>query len=159
MSHQGLQAWVDEVAHLTKPAEIYWCDGSVAEIDRLNAMMVADGTLIELDAEKHPDSFLARSDINDVARVEGRTYICASQELDAGPTNNWMSPAQMHATLTPLFEGCMQGRTMYVIPYLMGPAGSPMTKVGVEITDSPYVVANMRIMTRMGQIALDELGA
>jgi len=158
MAHQGLQTWVDEMAELMSAEAIVWCDGSQEEIDRLNDMMVADGTLTRLDEEKHPGSFYACSDINDVARVEGRTFICSPAEEDAGPTNNWKSPAEMHGVLDPLFENCMQGRTMYVIPYLMGPAGSPMAKVGIEITDSPYVVANMRIMTRMGTVALDELG-
>ncbi len=158
MANQKLQQWVDEVSACTGADSVYWCDGSEEEIERLNQMMVEDGTLVRLDPEKHPNSFYARSDVNDVARVEDRTFICAATLDDAGPTNNWMAPDQMHAVIDPLFEGCMQGRTMYVIPYLMGPPGSPMAKVGIEITDSPYVVANMRIMTRMGQVALDELG-
>ncbi len=158
MANQALQDWVDEVAQLTKPDSVHWCDGSEEEINRLHAMMVADGTLIPLDDQRHPNSFYARSNVNDVARVEDRTFICSPDEADAGPTNNWKSPAEMHGILDPLLEGCMQGRVMYVIPYLMGPPKSPMAKGGVEITDSPYVVANMRIMTRMGRIALDELG-
>ncbi len=154
----GLQQWVERVAAQTTPDEIHWCDGTDEEISRLNEMMVEAGTLVALDEEKHPGSFYARSDVNDVARVEDRTFICAETEDEAGPTNNWMAPSEMHALVDPLFDGCMAGRTMYVIPYLMGPPGSPMSKVGVEITDSPYVVANMRIMTRMGQVAIDELG-
>ncbi|HUG20820.1 MAG TPA: phosphoenolpyruvate carboxykinase (GTP), partial [Planctomycetaceae bacterium] len=158
MFHQNLKAWVEEVARMAQPDLVHWCDGSQTEIDRLNADMEADGTLIKLDPLKHPNSYYARSDVNDVARVEDRTFICSARREDAGPTNNWMAPGKMHALVDPLFEGCMQGRTMYVIPYLMGPPGSPMAKVGIEITDSPYVVANMRIMTRIGQVALDELG-
>ena len=158
MAHQALEDWVQEVAQITTPDSIHWCDGSESEINTLYELMVSDGTLTMLDGNKHPNSYLARSDINDVARVEGRTFICSGKKEDAGPTNNWMAPAEMHAVIDPLFAECMQGRVMYVIPYLMGPAGSAMSKVGIEITDSPYVVANMRIMTRMGQIALDELG-
>ncbi len=158
MSNYELQAWVDEIAKQTQPDSVHWCDGSQAEIDRLNEMMVASGALIRLDPDSHPNSFYGRSNVNDVARVEDRTFICSSHEDDAGLTNNWMNPAEMHAILDPLFQSCMQGRVMYVIPYLMGPPGSPMAKVGIEITDSPFVVANMRIMTRMGQVALDELG-
>ena len=158
MNNVGLQQWVERVAAQTTPDEIHWCDGTDEEISRLNEMMVEAGTLVALDEEKHPGSFYARSDVNDVARVEDRTFICAATEDEAGPTNNWMAPSEMHALVDPLFDGCMAGRTMYVIPYLMGPPGSPMSKVGVEITDSPYVVANMRIMTRMGQVAIDELG-
>ncbi len=157
MANQALQDWVDTVAERTKPQNIHWCDGTEAEIDKLNDMMLAEGSLVRLDETKHPNSYYARSDVNDVARVEQRTFICSTDKADAGPTNNWMAPAEMHAVLDPLFDGCMQGRTMYVIPYLMGPAGSPMAKVGIEVTDSPFVVANMRIMTRMGQIALEEL--
>tara|TARA_B100000029_G_scaffold466804_1_gene502610 strand:+ start:256 stop:2058 length:1803 start_codon:yes stop_codon:yes gene_type:complete len=158
INNVGLQQWVERVAAQTTPDEIHWCDGTDEEISRLNEMMVEAGTLVALDEEKHPGSFYARSDVNDVARVEDRTFICAATEDEAGPTNNWMAPSEMHALVDPLFDGCMAGRTMYVIPYLMGPPGSPMSKVGVEITDSPYVVANMRIMTRMGQVAIDELG-
>ena len=158
MAHQALESWIDEVARQTQPESVHWCNGSQQEIDGLNDMMVADGTLTRLDSQKHPNSFYARSNVNDVARVEGRTYICCTDEDDAGPTNNWMAPKQMHEIMDELFTGCMHGRVMYVIPYLMGPPGSPMAKVGIEVTDSPYVVANMRIMTRMGQIALDELG-
>lgn len=158
INNVGLQQWVERVAAQTTPDEIHWCDGTDEEISRLNEMMVEAGTLVALDEEKHPGSFYARSDVNDVARVEDRTFICAATEDEAGPTNNWMAPSEMHALVDPLFDGCMAGRTMYVIPYLMGPPGSPMSKVGVEITDSPYVVANMRIMTRVGQVAIDELG-
>jgi phosphoenolpyruvate carboxykinase (GTP) len=158
MSNSSLRAWVHEVAALTRPQHVHWCDGSQAEIDRLCATMVADGSLIPLDPVKHPSSFYARSHVNDVARVEDRTFICCPDKIDAGPTNNWYAPSEMHAVLEPILAGCMRGRTMYVLPYLMGPPKSPMARVGIEITDSPYVVANMRIMTRLGQTALDELG-
>ncbi len=158
MNNVALQQWVEQVAAQTTPDNIHWCDGTDEEISRLTEMMVEAGSLVALDEEKHPGSFYARSDVNDVARVEDRTFICAATEEEAGPTNNWMAPADMHTLVDPLFDGCMAGRTMYVIPYLMGPPGSPMSKVGIEVTDSPYVVANMRIMTRMGQVAIDELG-
>jgi len=158
MSNSSLRAWVHEVAALTRPQHVHWCDGSQAEIDRLCATMVADGSLIPVDPVKHPNSFYARSHVNDVARVEDRTFICCPDKIDAGPTNNWYAPSEMHAVLERILAGCMQGRTMYVLPYLMGPPKSPMARVGIEITDSPYVVANMRIMTRMGQTALEELG-
>jgi phosphoenolpyruvate carboxykinase (GTP) len=158
MSNSSLRAWVHEVAALTRPQHVHWCDGSQAEIDRLCVEMVDDGTLIPLDPVKHPGCFYARSHVNDVARVEDRTFICSPEKSDAGPTNNWSDPAAMHTLLKQILDGCMAGRTMYVLPYLMGPPESPMARVGIEITDSPYVVANMRIMTRMGQIALDELG-
>lgn len=156
--HTGLASWVEEVARQTMPDQIHWCDGSDEESRQINESLVESGSFIPLDAEKHPASYLARSDPRDVARVEERTFICSAKQSDAGPTNNWRDPAEMHALLSPLFRGGMRGRTMYVVPYLMGPPGSPLAKVGVEITDSPYVVANMRIMTRMGKIALDELG-
>lgn len=158
MNNVALQQWVEQVAAQTTPDNIHWCDGTDEEINWLTEMMVEAGLLVALDEEKHPGSFYARSDVNDVARVEDRTFICAATEEEAGPTNNWMAPADMHTLVDPLFDGCMAGRTMYVIPYLMGPPGSPMSKVGIEVTDSPYVVANMRIMTRMGQVAIDELG-
>ena len=158
MANATVQAWVDEVAAHTQAESIHWCDGSEEESRKINDLLVENGTFTRLDEEKHPNSFYARSDVNDVARVEGRTYICSAEEDDAGPTNNWKAPDEMHAILEPLFEGCMKGRTLYVVPYIMGPAGSPMAKVGFELTDSPYVAANMRIMTRMGRIALDELG-
>ena len=158
MAHQALEAWVEEVARSTQPAAIVWCDGSEAESARINALLVSTGGFIPLNPEKHPNSFLARSDANDVARVEGSTFICSRDEADAGPTNNWRDPQQMHETLLPVLAGVMREKTMYVVPYLLGPAGSPLSKVGVEITDSPYVVANLRIMTRMGQPALAALG-
>jgi phosphoenolpyruvate carboxykinase (GTP) len=149
---------VEECAALTTPAEIHWCDGSEEENESLIRTMLSDGTLLELNQQQYPGCYLHRSNPNDVARVEGLTYICSERAEDAGPTNNWMAPADAKALVRPLFEGCMRGRTMYVIPYVMGPLGSPFSKVGVEITDSPYVVANMRLMTRMGKAALDQLG-
>ena len=156
--HRGLIGWVEEIAAHTKPDAIIWCDGSQAEWERMTSTLVEAGTLIPLNAAKRPNSFYARSDPRDVARVESRTYICSNSEADAGVTNNWMAPADMRATLDPLFDGCMTGRTMYVVPYCMGPIGSDKSAIGVELTDSPYVVISMKIMTRMGRQALDMLG-
>jgi phosphoenolpyruvate carboxykinase (GTP) len=151
---ETLNRWVDDVVRLTQPDNVHWCDGSEAEYDSLVEKMLASDDLIELDPRTHPNCYLHHSNVSDVARVEHLTFICTANKDDAGPNNNWMDPADAHAKIDALFAGSMKGRTMYVIPYCMGPIGSPLSRCGVEITDSPYVVANMRIMTRMGDAAL-----
>ena len=157
-ANKKVTSWVDRMAELCQPDSIHWCDGSKQEYDELFRIMVESGTAIKLNEEKRPNSFLIRSDPIDVARVEGRTYICSENEEDAGPTNNWMAPSEMRSLLTEKYRGCMKGRTMYVIPFSMGPVGSPIAHIGVQLTDSAYATANMHIMTRVGTKVLETLG-
>ena len=154
MRNAKLDAWVDEVAALCKPDRVQWCDGSQAEHDEMIRLMVHAGTATVLDGDRRPGSVLVRSHPADVARVEGRTFICSARPEDAGPTNNWHDPAEMRGELRELFDGAMHGRTLYVVPFSMGPLGSPIAHIGVQLTDSAYVAASMRIMTRMGERAL-----
>ena len=156
--HAKLVEWVRQIAELTKPDQVRWCDGSDEEWNELTAELVKSGTLKPLNPAKRPNSFFAASDPRDVARVESRTFICSEKQEDAGPTNNWLAPNEMRTELKSLFDGCMKGRTMYVVPFCMGPLGSKISALGVEITDSAYVAVSMKIMTRMGKDALDELG-
>ena len=157
-NHQGLLSWVEEIAELTQPDRVVFADGSDEEFNRLAQQLVESGTFKKLNEKKHPNSYLALSDPSDVARVESRTYICSEREIDAGPTNNWMEPAEMRSTMTELYRGCMRGRTMWVVPFCMGPLGAEDPKLGVEITDSEYVVVSMKVMTRMGKAALEKIG-
>src|SRR5713226_2680024 len=157
-SNRFIQQWVKEMAAMCQPDDVFWCDGSEEERDRLTQIAVQTGDLMPLNQKKLPGSYLHRSALNDVARTENLTFVCTEQQEDAGPNNNWMAPAESYDKLGKIFSGSMRGRTMYVIPFLMGPQGSSFSKVGIQVTDSVYVVLNMRIMTRMGKVALDHLG-